>query len=128
VATWREMSEDSLRAAEALLREGRYRSSISRSYYAAYCAATHEIVQKLTTFSHGWKNPSHEKVPVYVQNNLTISQVKKDAVVRLIGALRLLREDADYRPQENIDAAAAQDCIRDARDIQQELWGATVQT
>lgn len=122
------MSEDSLRAAEALLRDGHYRSSVSRAYYAAYCAATHEIVQKLTTFSHGWKNPTHEKVPVYVQSNLTLSQTKKDAVAALINGLRLLREDADYRPQESIDAQTAQECIRDARDVQQELWGGTIQT
>ncbi|MDQ2688367.1 MAG: HEPN domain-containing protein [Armatimonadota bacterium] len=43
MATWRELSEDSLKAAEALLREGHYRSSVSRAYYSAYCVATHEI-------------------------------------------------------------------------------------
>ena len=31
--TWRELSEDSLLAAETLLQEGRYRSCISGAYY-----------------------------------------------------------------------------------------------
>ncbi len=105
------------------MREGRYRSCVSRAYYAAYCAATHEIIQKLTTFSHGYKNPSHEKVPTYVQNNLTISQAKKDAVSTLVNTLRLFREDADYRPQVLVDEQIARDCVRDATAIQQELWG-----
>ncbi len=123
MATWRQLSEDSLQAAEALLQDGRYRSCISRAYYAAYCAVTHEIVQKLTTFSRGWQNPSHERVPAYIQNNLTITQAKKDTVSNDISLLRLFREDADYRPAALIDEQIARDCVRTAAAIQQELWG-----
>ncbi len=121
--TWRQMSEDSLLAAEALLQEGRYRSCISRAYYASYCAATHEIVQKLKTFSYGRSNPSHELLPAYVQNNLTISRTKKDAVDTYVRLLRLYREDADYRPQVTVDELTARDCVRAAAEVQQQLWG-----
>lgn len=121
--TWRQLSENNLLAAEALLQEGQYRSCVSRGYYAAYCAVTHEIRQKLTTFSRGRNNPSHEYVPRYIQNNLTISQVKKDTISTLIITLRNFREDADYRPQETVDEQTARDCIRDAIAVQQELWG-----
>jgi uncharacterized protein (UPF0332 family) len=123
VETWRQLSEDSLLAAEALLQEGRYRSCISRAYYAAYCAATHEIVQKLTTFSYGRRNPSHELVPAYIRNNLTISQAKKDVISTLTTVLRLYREDADYRPHTSLDKQIARECIRAAAEVQQELWG-----
>lgn len=119
--TWRQMSEGALRGAEILLREGDYRGCVSRAYYAAYCAATSEIVKKLTTFPHGWKNPTHEKVPVYVQNNLTIAQCKKDTLSTLIKTLRLFREDADYRPHIAVDEQIARDCIRDAAAVQQEF-------
>jgi uncharacterized protein (UPF0332 family) len=122
--TWEQLSRNCLSAAEALLREGHYRSSVSRAYYAAYCAATHEIVQKLTTFSHGWKNPSHEMVPNYVLYNLTISQTKKDIISTLINILRLYREDADYRPQIIVDEATARECVRAASEVLQEFWGA----
>ncbi len=122
---WERLSKDSLRAAEALLREGPgcYRSSISRAYYAAYCAATHLIVQKLMTFPNGWNNPPHQKVPVCIQSNLTIPQARKDAAIRLIDTLRQFREDADYRPQVAVSEQDARDCVRDAAAIQQELWG-----
>jgi len=116
------MSEEALRGAEILLREGDYRGCVSRSYYSAYCAATAEIVKNLTTFSYGWKNPTHEKVPVYVQNNLTIPQAKKDTVSTLIKTLRLFRDDADYRPHVPVDELIARDSIRDAAAVQQELW------
>lgn len=117
------MSRDSLLAAEALLREGRYRSSVSRACCAAYCAATHEIVHKLTTFSYGRNNPPHEKVPTYIQNNLTIPQAKRDAVSTLVSILRFFREDADYRPHMTVDETIARDCIRAAGEVQQGLWG-----
>lgn len=123
--TWRQLSEGSLRAAEILLREGEYRSCVSRAYYAAYCAATEEIVKKLTTFPNAWNNPPHIKVPLYVQNNLTISQASKNAIVNLLDGLRLMRENADYRPQTTITARDAQDCIRDAAAVQHEFWGGT---
>ncbi len=121
--TWRQLSEDSLRAAESLLREGRFRSSVSRSYYAAYCAATHEIVQNLTTFPNDWNNPPHEKVPGYVQNNLTLPPTNKKTINSLMRILRQFREDADYRPYRLVNVQAARDCVRDARRVQQEFWG-----
>lgn len=121
--TWRQLSEDSLSAAKTLLREGNYCSSVSRSYYAAYCAATNEIVQNLTTFPNGWNNPPHEKVPEYIQNNLAISQVSKKTIKKLILILRRFREDADYRPYRLVNIQAARDCVRDAQRIQQEFCG-----
>jgi len=124
--TWRQLSEDSLLAAETLLQDGRHRSCVSRAYYASYCAVTHEIIQKLTTFSHGRKNPSHELVPAYIQNNLTISQPKKDAVDTYVRLLRYYREDADYRPQVTVDELTARDCVRAAAEVQQQLWGISI--
>ena len=104
------------------MQEGRYRRCVSRAYYAAYCAATHEIVQKLMTFSYGRHNPSHELMPSYIQNNLTISRAKKDIVSPLVTLLRLYREDADYRPNTIVDQQTAQECLRAAAEVQQELW------
>ncbi len=111
-----------MRSAEALLREGYFRSSVSRSYYAAYCASTSEIVKNLSTFPNGWHNPPHEKVPGYIQNNLGVSQTGKNTLKRLMRILRGFREDADYRPYRQVDIQAARDCVRDARRVQQEFW------
>jgi uncharacterized protein (UPF0332 family) len=56
--TWKGMSLARLRAAKALLDLGFYRDSVSRSYYAAYCAATSRVVGHGSSFVRG--NPSHE--------------------------------------------------------------------
>ena len=117
--TWRQLSEDSLNAAKTLLREGNYRSSVSRSYYAAYCAATYEITQNLTTFPNGWNNPPHEKVPEYVQNNLVIAPTSKKIIKKLLRLLRHFRENADYRPYRVVSVETARDCVRNAQRIQQ---------
>ena len=119
--TWRQLSEDSLSAAKTLLREGKHRSSVSRSYYAAYCAATNEIVQSLTTFPNGWNNPPHEKVPLYIQNNLALSQTKKNTIKSLMRILRHFREDADYRPYRLVNIQATRNCVRDAERVLQEF-------
>ena len=123
MATWKEISIDNLLAAQNLFEKGRYRSCISRAYYAAYCAATNEIVMKVTTFPYGWKNPPPQKVPDFILFNLSISQAKKENVSKLIIQLREAREDADYRPNKLVDETTALDCIRDASTIQEELWG-----
>lgn len=124
--TWRQLSGGSLRAAEILFREGEYRSCISRAYYAAYCAATEEIVKKLTTFPNAWNNPPHIKVSVYIQNNLTLAPTKKQRIIRRINILRLYRENADYRPQTTISEQVARNCIRAAAAIQRDFWGGTI--
>lgn len=124
--TWRQLSEGNLRAAEILFREGEYRSCISRAYYAAYCAATEEIVKKLTTFPNAWNNPPHIKVSVYIQNNLTLAPTKKQRIIRRINILRLYRENADYRPQTTISEQVARNCIRAAATIQRDFWGGTI--
>lgn len=66
--TWEEMSLVRLRAAKALVDLGFYRDSISRSYYAAYCAATSAVIGGNVTFASGYKNPSHEQLPELILN------------------------------------------------------------
>ncbi len=117
------MSEDNLRAARILARSGQYRSAATRSYYSAYCAITEEIRKHITVFPYGWNNPPHLRVTNYIYNNTTLSPVKKSNIALLIDTLRLFREDADYRPSEDIDFDRAKDCIRDAMQVQIELWG-----
>lgn len=62
-------------------------------------------------------------MPTYIENNLTISQAKKDTVSALVNILRLFREDADCRPHISVDEQIARNCIRDVIAVQQELWG-----
>src|SRR5436190_21436449 len=103
LATWEELSRDSLRAAKLLERDGHLRSSVSRAYYAAYCAIARELAARGVRFPHGWNNPSHEQMPDLVAHNLPLPSGTRRRMNSYIRLLRGLREDADYRPGASID-------------------------
>lgn len=117
------MSIDNLGAARTLLQVGRYRSSVCRAYYAAYCAATYEITKKTRTFANEWNNPPHAHVPRLLKNHLNLTQTKIKLIIKKFRALHHAREDAEYRPGQAIHAINARDCIRDSSTILFELWG-----
>jgi uncharacterized protein (UPF0332 family) len=121
LATWEELSRDSLRAAKLLLAQDHLRSSISRSYYAAYCAIAGRLAARRTGFPHGWQNPSHEQLPDMVSHTLPLSPTTRRGVVRRIRLLRRAREDADYRPGRTIERSLALDCIADATFVMREM-------
>ncbi|HMV47892.1 MAG TPA: DUF4258 domain-containing protein [Blastocatellia bacterium] len=87
MATWAELSRESLQAARSLAREGFWRSSINRSYYAAYCAVTGELVKRCVSVVRGWNNPAHEQLPkgiiaIYEQELKQMRQAVKAGRVR----------------------------------------------
>jgi uncharacterized protein (UPF0332 family) len=112
VATWEELSRESLRAARVLVGEEYYRSSISGAYYAAYCAVAGELVARGISFPHGWNNPAHDQIPEMVAHNLPLERGTRRRVSHGIRRLRGLREDADYRPGVSISRADALECLR----------------
>jgi uncharacterized protein (UPF0332 family) len=119
--TWRELSLDSLRAAKALLDAGHLRSSVSRAYYAAYCAAASELAGRGVTFAHGWNNPSHEQLPDLILNNTALPRDQRWRVNKALRILRRAREDADYRPGVTVDRSLAVACIHSAIDVLEVL-------
>lgn len=121
MATWKEMGEDALRAAKQLHDQEHYRSSVSRSYYAAYCVLTHALEEQHVTFGRGWNNPPHEQLPRLVRGNLPLPEWHKREINQALRRLRLHREDADYRPAGPVDRTVALDCLRDASMIVQRL-------
>jgi uncharacterized protein (UPF0332 family) len=121
LATWQELSLDSLRVAKKLLDEGHLRSSVSRSYYAGYAAVTSKLVGRGVTFARGWSNPSHEQLPALISNSGVYSLNIRRRINRAIRRLRLAREDADYRPGLHGDRGIALNAVRDASVIVQAL-------
>jgi uncharacterized protein (UPF0332 family) len=121
VPTWRELSLDSLLAAQVLLAAGHLRSSVSRSYYAAYCAISSELARRGVSFARGWANPSHEQLPALVRNALVLSPNTRRQLNQAIRRLRTARENADYRPGVLVDRADAIAAVRDALMIVQAL-------
>lgn len=114
VATWQELSLECLRAAKMLAGEGYWRSSVNRSYYAAYCAVTSELVARGVRFARGWNNPPHEQLLNLITHNLSLPLNVRRRLRKFIRLLRHAREDADYRPGASVDRATALNCIRSA--------------
>jgi len=114
LATWQEVSLECLRAAKVLAGEGYWRSSVSRSYYAVYCAVTSDLVARGVRFGRGWHNPPHEQLLHLLTHNLTLSQDVRRRLRRRMRILRHAREDADYRPSITVNRAMALHCLRDA--------------
>ena len=117
MSTWQELSLDCLQAAKMLADTEHWRSSVNRSYYAAYCAVTSKLVARRVSFAHGWNNPAHEQLPNLILHNLTLPMNTRRRLKQLILFLREARENADYRPGITVDRATARDCIRDAETV-----------
>jgi len=96
---WFDLSLEMRRSAKILLDEGMWRSSVNRSYYSLYAAATGAILQGgERSFGGARFNPGHKELPTLI---LVEGRLKKDVRRRVQKSLRLLRnarEDADYRP------------------------------
>ena len=96
-AQWRAISRNSRKAAQHLLEVRCYRSSVSRSYYAAYAALTVALIQQGITLGHGGNNPGHAGLPVYVLNNLTfLPQTARFELNKALRRLYAARIEADY--------------------------------
>lgn len=108
---WEKMSLARLRAAKALLDLGFYRDSISRSYYAAYCAATSVVISRNISFAYGRRNPSHDQLPDLILNAGALPKLTRRKIKTRLYFLRFTRENADYRPYAPIDRALALECI-----------------
>ena len=121
MSTWQELSLDCLRAAKILANAGHWRSSVNRSYYAAYSAVTSRLVERSASFAHGWNNPGHEQLPNLILHNLTLPMNTRRRLKQLILFLRDARENADYRPGQTIDKDKAFVCLRNAEAVLRDL-------
>ena len=64
------MSRESIRAARTTMQNQLFRSSTSRSYYAAYAAVTQVLADKGFEFTGDRLGPSHHKVREIIQMNI----------------------------------------------------------
>lgn len=113
--TWHELSRNNLVCAQRLLDMGddlAWRSSVSRAYYAAYCAAAGPLCAPGRLFRHGWRNPPHDDVPLLISNVAGIDETSKQAIKTRLRFLREAREDADYRPGRTIDRQSAVEALK----------------
>jgi len=109
--TWLEFSRDNFNAAKLLLSRGHLRSSVSRSYFAAFAAVTASL-ERDATFPRGREAPAHMTFPALIRNYLT--QVRVPERQRVNAHVRELydsRVKADYRVLQTTDRAAALRCV-----------------
>ena len=116
MATWEDVGVDSSRAGVELFDAGgsRYRSAVSRFYYAAFALLTHELSRRGAPFHAGRETPSHAELPRLVEAYLTqFGEQRRANIARTLATLYRDRLDADYSVQR-IDKTAAARAYRRA--------------
>jgi uncharacterized protein (UPF0332 family) len=105
MAKWDVIARDNLTAARVLAKAGLLRSSVSRTYYAAFSAVTFVLTGE-ASFPRGYETPLHQTVTGLLDRHLPrhryLRQIK--AAVRRLYNDRII---ADYRAGRTIDAATS---------------------
>lgn len=99
MATWPEIGIDNFRAAVALYDGGCYRNAVSRFYYAAFAALTHELIRRgaRPAFRDGRNTPGHTELPRLIRVYFThMSTGKLNNLTAQVTGLYLDRLEADY--------------------------------
>jgi uncharacterized protein (UPF0332 family) len=115
--TWLELARDARKAASRLVMEERFRSCVSRAYYAAYSKATYELVADAgLTMPAGREGPTHGTGRGSIRRMIESSMPHMDPAKRvklseLIGRLYTLRIDADYHPSVEVEGADAREAL-----------------
>ena len=114
MATWQEIGVDNFQAGRELLDGKRYRSSVSRFYYAAFSLLTYELARTGVMLRQGRQTPAHSEMTELITVHLTqFSETRRTTVALLTARLYRLRLDADYLDQR-VDRRIAERAMRDA--------------
>lgn len=103
-----EKAERLLEDASLLLKEGRWESSVNRSYYAALSAA------KAVLIIFGIDPKTHEGVKTMVNKKLVLDGLMPKEYGKWFRGLLLEREDADYADYVTIDSTDAEEAFKNA--------------
>ncbi len=118
---WYIVDEQKPLAGQNLLELQCYRSSVSRAYYAAYCAVTSELAGKYT-FPFGGNNPSHPDLPILILHNLpALPEYKRRQLKQAVSRLWKSRVEADYGPLVTIGEGVTINALRDMNRVLQIL-------
>jgi len=114
---WLELARDARHAANELLTQERFRSCISRAYYAAYSKVTHELAfTAQLTMPAEREGPHHTGRrggirPMIETSMPNMQQDKRVKLSELIGRLYALRTVADYRPSVDVESRDAREAV-----------------
>lgn len=108
---WREMATDSFAAVGELVENGRWRSAVSRAYYAAYARVVADLLDRGLSFGPRG-NPTHRSLPQLVLHNMpTLNANSRATVCNAIDGLFRQRLVADYSGDSLVDPSAARGSI-----------------
>jgi uncharacterized protein (UPF0332 family) len=118
-----DVAQDSLGGAGECLRGERYRSAVSRSYYAMYAAVTAALKAAGLKPATGRETWSHRSVADLVKVHLrqVLGQGGIQDVCRMVRATYKLRLIADYSAARTIDEVTARRCVTDATAVIRKL-------
>ncbi|MEX2387522.1 MAG: HEPN domain-containing protein [Phycisphaeraceae bacterium] len=120
MATWTDLSRESFRAAKLAMGDACYRSSVSRSYYAAYAAVSQVLEEKGLAFGNDREGPPHAHIREMIDTNVGqlrprgAPRVRAAEKHRLKTSLNVLYEnrlDADYRPSRAVNEDVARNSL-----------------
>lgn len=106
---WAAAGEEALAAARACATDERWRSVVSRSYFAAYSFAASVLAKEGVAFREDRVGPEHEPLPDLIRDQLgkRFGQPTLKELRATITALYAARITADYKPHQIIDKSSA---------------------
>jgi uncharacterized protein (UPF0332 family) len=121
---WSEISRENLIAPKSLSQDARWRSAVSRAYYAAY-AAVAGALEGLAQYPKGRFGPAHDQLPKLIMTYLTeLEFFERARVVKLARRLYRQRIAADYEPPQRVDLEEARIAVQDASAITRSIANA----
>ena len=116
---WQRIGDEVLRDANLLRNQGSYRSSVSRSYYAAYSYLASALVQEQSvTFKIDREGPEHDLSDMVAKHLHNYFSIKVLPDVRLgIKTLYEMRLVADYKPRASVRREIAIEALQLATTI-----------
>lgn len=110
-------AKDSLQVAENCLKDGLYRDSVNRSYYAAFYGVKAVLAMGTVDFKR------HKDVMGYFNREFVATGIFPRELGRRLGALKQMREKSDYDDFYIISKAQAEAQFETARSALQLIVG-----
>ena len=112
--TWKNLSTDSYDAALSLLESERWRSAMSRAYYAVYSRAAALLAAQGVTMPGKYEVPHHANIAAMIVDHLTHLGDRgfRLKIASMVTALYEARVRADYRPSDPVDVRRARTALR----------------
>jgi uncharacterized protein (UPF0332 family) len=116
---WLELARDARNSANELMERDRFRSCVSRAYYAAYSKVAHELVVTAgLTMPPDREGPNHPGrlgtggIRRLIETSMpNMNDARRVKLSELIGRLYTLRIDADYKPSVIVEGRDAREAI-----------------